>query len=290
MLATVLARGHSITVTNYACALGPGPAPASPPMTECHENFSLSYVSRGAFGYSARGHSYELVAGSLLVGRPGDEYVCSHDHAGYCDECLSFALSPDLVEDLGPARGDWGSGALPPVPELMVLGALGLAAAEGATSIGVDEVGLMLAARFAATVAGRTVRRVLAPARDRRRAIEMALWIEAHADQPIDLDRSARQAGLSPFHFLRLFAAVLGVTPHQYLVRARLCRAANLLAADDRPITAVAFDVGFGDLSNFVRTFHRAAGMSPRRFREAARGRAGNRKFLQERLAAAPLG
>ena len=38
------------------------------------------------------------------------------------------------------------------------------------------------------------------------------------------------------------------------------------------PVTDVAYDVGFGDLSNFVRTFHRAAGVSPRRFREASRG------------------
>ena len=48
------------------------------------------------------------------------------------------------------------------------------------------------------------------------------------------------------------------------------------------PITDVAFDVGFGDLSNFVRTFHRAAGVSPRAFRKASRG---DRKILQERLA-----
>jgi AraC-like DNA-binding protein len=115
--------------------------------------------------------------------------------------------------------------------------------------------------------------------------VEAALWLDAHADQPIDLQRAARAAGLSPFHFLRVFAAIIGVTPHQYLVRSRLRRAARLLADDDRPITDVALDVGFGDLSNFVRTFHRAAGVSPRAFRQAARG---DRKILQERLAARP--
>src|SRR5262249_19578327 len=77
-------------------------------------------------------------------------------------------------------------------------------------------------------------------------------------------------AGLSQFHFLRLFANALGVTPHQYLVRSRLRHAARLLADSDRAITDVALDVGFGDLSNFVRTFHRAAGASPRRFRRLA--------------------
>ena len=100
--------------------------------------------------------------------------------------------------------------------------------------------------------------------------METALWIDAHSHEPIDLERAAKEFGSSPFHFLRLFSGVLGVTPHQYLVRSRLRHAARLLAGDSRSITEVAFDVGFGDLSNFVRTFHRAAGVSPRVFRKTA--------------------
>ena len=58
--------------------------------------------------------------------------------------------------------------------------------------------------------------------RDRRRAVETALWIDAHSHRQIDLEDAAAQAGISPFHFLRLFSDALGVTPHQYLVRSRL--------------------------------------------------------------------
>ena len=118
--------------------------------------------------------------------------------------------------------------------------------------------------------------------RDRRRAVETAQWIEANSHQPIDLDATASQAGISPFHFLRLFSNVLGVTPHQYLVRSRLRHAARLLTDDDIAVTDIAYDVGFGDLSNFVRTFHRAAGISPTKFRQASRGM---RKIFQEQLA-----
>ena len=107
--------------------------------------------------------------------------------------------------------------------------------------------------------------------------------MDAHSDEAVDLDNAACEVGLSSFHFLRLFTKVLGVTPHQYLVRSRLRRAARLLADDTQPITDVALDVGFADLSNFVRTFHRAAGVSPRRFRQAAKG---DRKIFQDRLAA----
>ncbi len=77
------------------------------------------------------------------------------------------------------------------------------------------------------------------------------------------------------------------MTPHQYLVRSRLRHAARRLADGALSITEVAYDVGFGDLSNFVRTFHRAAGVSPRGFRRAARG---DRKILQERIEARLLG
>jgi len=176
---------------------------------------------------------------------------------------------------------------VPPLPELMVLGELAQAAAEGRTAVGLDEVGVTIVTRFVDIVSGRSRAPSRAQARDRRRAVDAAGWLEAHAAEHIDLTSAARAVGLSPFHFLRVFANVLGVTPHQYLVRARLRHAARLLTDDTRSITDVAFDVGFGDLSNFVRTFHRAAGVSPRSFRRAARG---DRKILQERLAARCLG
>jgi AraC-like DNA-binding protein len=221
------------------------------------------------------------VAGSILVGHPGDEYICTHDHV--CgDECLSFFLTPELVEAIGDGAEIWQVGAAPPLPELMVLGELAQAAADGHSDVGLDEVGQAFASRFVEVVSGRSHKPVSAPARDRRRAVETALWIDAHSHLQIDLEGAAGQADISPFHFLRLFSSVLGVTPHQYLVRSRLRHAARLLADDERSVTDVAYDVGFGDLSNFVRTFHRAAGVSPRRFREASRGM---RKIFQERLA-----
>src|SRR5206468_13123547 len=61
-------------------------------------------------------------------------------------------------------------------------------------------------------VSGRTPRPMTASLRDRRRAVETALWIDANSHRPIDLEDAAAQAGISPFHFLRLFSDVLGVT------------------------------------------------------------------------------
>jgi AraC-like DNA-binding protein len=277
MTTTTLLQRKSISVSDFRCRAGPDDTPFVEQF-RCH---SVSYVRKGSFGCRTRGRAFELVAGSVLVGFPGDEYICTHDHV--CgDECLSFFLSPELVEAIGDRREIWRVGAAPPLPELMVLGELAQAAASGRSDVGLDEVGQLFASRFVEVVSGRSREPAPAKARDRRRAVETALWIDANSHQEIDLERAAGEAGISPFHFLRLFANVLGVTPHQYLVRSRLRHAARLLADGDRPITDVAYEVGFGDLSNFVRTFHRAAGLSPRRFREASRGM---RKIFQDRPA-----
>jgi AraC-like DNA-binding protein len=270
---TTTLHDGSILALDYRCQARPGDE-AYP---EIHRRHSISYVRKGSFGCRVRGQSFELVAGSVLVGHAGDEFVCTHDHHDGGDECLSFQLTPDLAESIGADARAFRVGSVAPLPELMVIGELAQAAAKGRCDLGIDEIGMVFAARFVELVSGRGRTVVATREQDRRRAVETALWIDAHAEEPISLESAAREAGLSPFHFLRLF----GVTPHQYLVRSRLRRAARLLSEDDRSITDVAFDCGFADLSNFVRTFHRTAGVSPRRFRQAARG---DRKILQERL------
>ena len=77
-------------------------------------------------------------------------------------------------------------------------------------------------------------------------------------------------ARMSPYHFLRSFKATTGVTPHQWLLRARLRQAAGRLATTRAPVTDIALEVGFEDLSNFTRTFHAEFGASPRQYRLAA--------------------
>jgi AraC-like DNA-binding protein len=276
MSSTTLLQRPAMSVSEFRCTAVTG----EKPFVEQHRCHSISFVRKGSFGYQSRGHSHELVVGSLLIGRPGEEFVCTHDHV--CgDECLSFFFEPELVEAIGDRREAWEIGAAPPLAELMVLGELAQATVDASNDIGLDEVGQLLAHRFVQVISGKARKPVEATARDRRRAVQAALWIDAHSHEQIELEDVATQAGVSPFHFLRSFSAVLGVTPHQYLLRSRLRHAARLLADDERAVTDIAYDVGFADLSNFVRTFHRAAGVSPLKFRQASRGR---RKIFQERL------
>lgn len=281
MIASRHLASGALSVVEYRCDA----APVDRPYTEAHASDSLSYVRKGSFGYRCCGCTHELVTGSVLVARAGVEYVCTHEHHDGGDECLSFKLEPALIDELGARTALARACVLPPLPELIVLAEFAQAGADGRDDIALDEAGLRFVQRFVEIAGDRPSRDVTLRAADRRRAVEAALWIAAHSDEPIELADAARAAGLSAFHFLRLFTKALGVTPHQYLLRSRLRRAAQLLTDEaDRPITEIALDVGFNDLSNFVRTFRRAAGVSPRRFRASARG---ERKIFQDRLGTA---
>jgi hypothetical protein len=150
MNVTTLLQRQSISVSDFRCSARPGDTP----YVERHCSRSISFVRKGSFGCRSRGRFFELVAGSILVGHPGDEYVCSHDHI--CgDECLSFFLSPELVETIGDQADIWQIGSAPPLPELMVLGELAQAAADGRSDLGLDEVGQLFASRFVEVVSGR---------------------------------------------------------------------------------------------------------------------------------------
>ena len=193
MIATTLLERRSIAVSDFRCSAGPGDTP----FVEQYRCHSVSYVRKGSFGCRTRGRTFELVAGSILVGFPGDEYVCTHDHV--CgDECLSFFLGPELVEAIGDRTEIWRVGAAPPLPELMVLGELAQAAAGGRSDIGLDEVGQLFASRFVEVVSGRSREPATVTARDRRRAVETALWIDANSHQEINLEDAA---GVSPRRF-----------------------------------------------------------------------------------------
>ena len=89
---------------------------------------------------------------------------------------------------------------------------------------------------------------------------------EVHDDH-VPIEVVARAAGLSPFHFIRRFEAVFGVTPHQYRIRARLARARDLLALGSGSVTDVCMEVGFSSLGSFSALFTRRTGEPPSAYR-----------------------
>ncbi len=85
--------------------------------------------------------------------------------------------------------------------------------------------------------------------------------------QPLSLEAVSEAAGFSPFHFHRIFKALLGETLNQFVKRQRLERALRLMShAPDRSLTQVAMDCGFSSSSDFSRSFRQRYGAAPSRF------------------------
>lgn len=81
------------------------------------------------------------------------------------------------------------------------------------------------------------------------------------------IDEVARLAGMSPFHFSRMFRAVFGESPHQYRIRSRIRRARELLLTTDLDVTDVCHAVGFTSLGSFSAAFSRRVGLAPTAWR-----------------------
>ncbi len=99
----------------------------------------------------------------------------------------------------------------------------------------------------------------------------MVAYIEANLDAAFTVAELAEVACLSPAHFARCFKAATGVPPHAYLSSQRLERAKRRLADDAEGIAEIALASGFSSQANFMRAFRRSVGVSPARYRRAAR-------------------
>jgi AraC-like DNA-binding protein len=91
-------------------------------------------------------------------------------------------------------------------------------------------------------------------------------FIAAHYNQSLSIDRLAAEAGLSPFHFIRVFRREVGLPPHAYLSQLRVRKAKALLARGER-LAAAALAVGFVDQSHLNRHFKRITGFTPGHYR-----------------------
>jgi AraC family transcriptional regulator len=97
--------------------------------------------------------------------------------------------------------------------------------------------------------------------------------IATHLAEPLSLSQLADAAGLSVGHLVRAFKASFGVTPYQYILRARVLRAQELIEAGGLRLTDVATQVGFSDLSQMSKTFRRVLNRSPSAVARQVEGR-----------------
>jgi len=261
----VLDEGSGWRVADILCTSGP----QDRAFEERHERVSISLVTAGTFQYRSGNSVAMMTPGSLLLGNPGQAFECGHEH-GEGDRCISFQYQPEIFEEIAVDAGGAKRFALlrmPPVRELAALTAQAVAALEITEQNSWKELSVAIAARVAQMAEESAPSYGDLPAGALARVTRIVRRMDHEMAAPQRLDALARESRLSPFHFLRTFERLTGLTPHQYILRTRLRRAAVRLLADSEKILDIALDCGFGDVSNFNRAFRAEFGMNPRAYR-----------------------
>jgi len=269
LTANVLASGAGWRVQDVICTSGPHDRP----FAERHQGVCLAAVTQGTFQYRSTLGSAVLAPGALLLGNDHHAFECRHEH-GTGDRCLSFRLTPEFLEGVvaavpGVRRADFSAPRLPPHPALLPIIAAAEAARDDGDAAAFEEVVLGLAGAVAAVLAGTNGRAPVSRRRHERQITAALRRIEASADEPLTIADLAYEAAMSPYHFVRSFRAMVGMTPHQFILHTRLNRAAVRLRRTTDTISAIAFAAGFNDLSTFNRRFQRIMGRSPSTYRAA---------------------
>jgi AraC-like DNA-binding protein len=259
----ILAQGHGWRALDVLCTSGPDDRP----FEEQHSNVTIAVVVAGTFQYRSRSAPQLLVPGSFLLGSPDDLFECAHHH-GTGDRCVSFQYTPEHFQRTFATHPRFRLQRLPPSRASASFVARACAALERPGLVAWDALSMEIAAR-ALQLANDTR---VDPAPPMPSAVAHVTRIvramERHPEAAtLPLQTLADDARLSPYHFLRTFTRVTGITPHQFALRTRLRDAAMRLATSDARVLDVALDSGFGDLSNFNRTFRAEFGVAPRTYR-----------------------
>jgi AraC-like DNA-binding protein len=267
MTARILASGRGWLVQDILCRAGPETAA----LEEQHGAIAIAAVSEGTFQYRSSLGTAVLTPGAVMLGAPGVCYECGHEH-GVGDRCTAFHFAPSIWEDIvatvpGAKQSQVTRPQLPPLEVLAPLFAEVEAARDEDDREAFEEIALRLAGAVVGILADSPKRGREPSARDIKRVTAIVRALAARPEEPYTLTGLAGQAAMSPYHFLRTFRQVVGLAPHQYLLRNRLHRAALRLKRSRDDISSIAFAAGFNDLSTFNRRFKKVTGVNPAAYR-----------------------
>jgi AraC-like DNA-binding protein len=221
-------------------------------------------VEAGAFQYRCETGEAIVAPGSILFGNAGESFGCAHlDDRG--NRRSVVAITADLLEEAAAEAGAqprFSTAIFAPGPQNLAMQASIRQVARSREALEDVVVALLVDAfGLEQAPAGRSSEQ------EARRVLDVVRCLESHFDEPHQLSDLAEAAGVSRFHFLRQFRRLVGTSPTQFLIGLRLRAAAERLEEGDAPVTEIAFDVGFNDISHFNQLFRRAYRMPPSRWR-----------------------
>lgn len=247
------------------------------------DRISLKFVLRGAAHYEVDRVRHRLAGAQAMLIDAGHAYRIDASGEGTMETFVLFA-DPALLKEAWSAVIESGQRETPqlsatPVPlsrraQTMVIT---LARRLRSQEIGAGEAANIIALAFAETLEceGKLhgfADRVTAVKRETRYGLARALmraeeYLKDHLGERIVLDQLADAACVSRFHLLRLFADVLGKTPHAYALALKIEEGKGLLLKSRLPMIEIAARLGFESQSAFTRAFRRLTGTTPSSFR-----------------------
>ena len=272
-----LSRGERTQVWRVETGLGPVNLMRARYVTQVfaphfHEGYCLGVIERGALGFRYMGERVVAPAGAVNLAVPGEVHTGeAADARGWTYRM--FYLDPAMLVSAASQMAGRRT-SLPFIREGVIFDAaladmlqqLHARMTDPSTPLLAKEAGLMAVLtrllrrysrqRIDAAAIGKAPQGV-----DRTRS-----YIHAHHDRDLSIGELAAVAGLSPYHFIRVFSDRIGLTPHAYLTQVRVEKARQLLLAGE-PAAQAALAAGFFDQSHLSRHFTRIVGTTPGRYR-----------------------
>ncbi|HKC34910.1 MAG TPA: AraC family transcriptional regulator [Chitinophagaceae bacterium] len=250
---------------------------------EYNKSFSLSFIRKGFFEYQTFKRKDEVHAGRVLISKPGFEHITRHiDNQPDIVTIFEFRKSffEETILDVYGNKLPWilknndiHSVMVNATPELeyqhqRIFQKL---VSQKYNSLEIDEMVIELLGK-AMTLLGSAETPENIPDKLKQHhlgTVETARnYILSHFKENISLQQLAAHCLVSPFHFSRIFKAIIKESPHQYLTSVRLTHAKVLLTETNSPVSGIAYECGFNSPEHFVTAFKQYYKIKPSVLRE----------------------
>lgn len=228
----------------------------------------IGFVMSGWFDYRGRAGAATCVPGTLLFATRDEYFSVNHlDSSGTRRLVVWYdnAFLEQIAEVYGLGRAEFQAMALPPGKSAS--NAFAWMRAMAAGSDDAEDAACSLAAAALTVNEAHHGDKAASP-RERQRILSAVRHVGESYCDPCPVDALARISGFSRFRFMRLFKAVTGQSVNQYVINARLNAAVARLIESKAPISEIALDVGFNDISYFNTCFRAAFARTPRQMRK----------------------